>query len=195
MSYVAMTTRATGYIVDKEDDWDVLLANLAALRIGQHSAGGATSLESRATGTIYSEEIAVGNVGTGEDTLFTRALAANVLATNNQRIRVEINGSFAANANNKRLRLKFGATTIFDSGAIAPNGLVWSMETIIVRLSATTQRAYTELHIPGFTTPLYGQRATPGETLSGAINIVLTGEATSNSDVVMNENLISFVQG
>jgi hypothetical protein len=32
MPYVVMTTRATGYVVTKPDDWDLIIGNFAALR-------------------------------------------------------------------------------------------------------------------------------------------------------------------
>ena len=45
------------------------------------------------------------------------------MATNLDRVTGRVSGTFASNANNKRIRLYFGTTVIFDTTALAFNEL------------------------------------------------------------------------
>lgn len=149
---------------------------------------GSASLTARAGGVIYQSITAVGNVGAGEDDLISQSIAANVLSANGQRIVGEFNGRFAANGNAKRIRLKFGATTILDMGTgISPNGNVWRLQYTITRTGAATQRVSASLLIGGISGPVFTGVTTAAETLSGAITLKATGEATSNDDIVNDE--------
>lgn len=138
-------------------------------------------------GTIKSIHSDVGNVGAGEDTLHTYTLPAGMLAADGQAVEVEAIVTFAANANNKRIRLYFGATAVFDTGSVAQNGGSAVIRATIARTGAATQRAMATLvGDPALlalltTTSSY---TTPTETLSGTVVIRSTGEATSNDDVV-----------
>lgn len=123
----------------------------------------------------------VGNVGTGDDVLFTYSVPAATLGSDGEVLRIEAVGQFAASANNKRVRVKFGATTVFDSAALAVTAAMgWTVTTKIIRTAGTTQRASTVFTYDTF---IITQYATAAETLSGAITTTVNGEATSNNDV------------
>lgn len=126
----------------------------------------------------------VGNVGTGDDVLHSYSLPAGTLANDGQSIVIESGGQFAANANNKRVRVKFGSTTVLDTTALAISAATdWTARSIITRTGAATQRALTVFTSSSSVMLSFTQYATPGETLTGAITISVNGEATSNNDV------------
>lgn len=149
---------------------------------------GSSAITARAGGVIYQSITAVGNITTGEDDLISQSIAANVLSANGQRLTGEFNGRFAANGNAKRIRLKFGSTTILDMGSgISPNGATWRMTYTITRTGAATQRVSASLLIGGIAGPVFTGVTTAAETLSGAITLKATGEATSTDDIINDE--------
>lgn len=142
-------------------------------------------------GTLNTETSTVGNVGTGEDQLFSYTIPAGKLATNGNTISGTMTGTVAANGNTKTLKLKFGSTTILTtlvtSSTITSS---WSFDYEITRTSATTQKCAIRLHNPdGLGVSVY---ATAGETLSGTVALVLTGEATSDNDIVKEMAKVKF---
>ena len=144
-------------------------------------------------GTIKTIQADAGNVGTGEDPLHSYTLPAAMLSANGQAIEVEVVVTFAANANNKRLKLHFGGTVIFDSTAVAQNGGTCVIRARVTRTGATTQRAFAYL-VGGSSLTDDAQYTTPGETLSGTVVIKTTGEATDNDDIVARVTAIRWAQ-
>lgn len=137
-------------------------------------------------GRITSNITAVGNVGTGEDTLQTRSLEASTLATDGDSIIARWVGTGANNANAKQLRFKFGTTNIFQTGAL-PTGEAfdWMLQMNITRTGAATQDCWVSGIFKGTTTTInWFDFVTATETLSGALNVRCTGEAVSNNDLV-----------
>jgi hypothetical protein len=137
---------------------------------------------------------AVGNVGTGEDDLITYSLTAATLANAGDAVEVTAFGTFAGNSNAKQVKLKFGATTLLATGSSALlNGGAWQITARILRTGAATQIA-----TAGFngnvsvvtTTATYTE---PTETLSGAITIKCTGEATANNDVIQKGLMVRYL--
>lgn len=123
----------------------------------------------------------VGNVGGGEDDLIaTPVLWANSLAYDGQVVIAEFYGNFAANANNKTLRIKFDGTTVMDSGAGAYQG-GWSARMHITRLNSINQRVNCTLWING-QTAFNGNVFAPSATISNAIIIKCTGESAAAAD-------------
>jgi hypothetical protein len=147
-------------------------------------AGTSTGQIARVGGTIKTDTATTGNVGTGDDTLQTYSVPANTLATNGDTLSGTCSGTFAATANNKRLRVKFGATTIFDSGAIAWNTGDWVLQFEIVRTGGTTQKAFGKLSTSNSTLYSFADYSTATETLTGAVTLLVTGEATADNDIV-----------
>jgi hypothetical protein len=137
----------------------------------------------QAGGSLEVNTTAVGNVGAGEDDLMSFSVPANTLGTNGDYLELVAWGSFAANANNKRVRVKFGATTILDTGAVAANSGTWRVQATIIRTGAATQIANASLVTDNTTLGDVSGNASPAETLSGAVAVKLTGEATSDDDV------------
>jgi hypothetical protein len=104
---------------------------------GQAGYGNATF---RGQGIIYSNVTAAGNgVDTTEDTLHTYSVPANTLAFPGQAIRVRGWGTFAANANNKTLKVYWGATNVYSSGVLAANNTTFYYEMLVLMQSAGNQ--------------------------------------------------------
>lgn len=136
----------------------------------------------------------VGNVGTGDDTLHTTTISAGKLAANGDYAIMKTTGQFTASANNKRIRAKFGATTIFDTGALVITAATdWTLTCTITRTGATTQRSGCFLNSSSSVLNAFAQYATPAETLSGTVAFLVSGEATSNDDVVARVTNWDFV--
>lgn len=136
-------------------------------------------------GTIATSVGPVGNVGTGDDTLFTSTIQANTLNSGNKGLILSCSGTFANTINTKRLRVKFGGTTIFDSGALAITAAAdWSIYCEIVRTGAATQKCITRLLTSSSVLVSTVDYATCAATLSNNNALAVTGEATANDDIV-----------
>lgn len=136
---------------------------------------------------LHTGTATTGNVGAGEDTLQTYSLPGGTLATNGNRIRFRACGSVASTVNAKRIRVKWGTTTIFDTGAAGipiSTAFDWSIEGQIIRKGAASQVANVAMNTANASLASYADTTLPTETLSGALSITITGEATANNDIV-----------
>ena len=134
--------------------------------------------------TINVDTTAVGNVGGGEDDLITYSLPANALNVNGKGVKVKVWGTTAANANNKTIKLFFGATELRTSGALALNNKDWILESTIIRTGATAQEAIGHQLIDA--TAIGVTQSNPAEDTTGAIVVKVTGEssASASNDVI-----------
>ncbi len=132
------------------------------------------------------------NSGTGETTLSSYSLPANVLSVNGKTVRVTFWGTFAANGHTKTLKVKFGATsyTLVSSGV---NGGGWEASMTITRTGATAQKGVAK----GVAAANRAQTvvSSPTETLSGAITILTTGQSGTGSNDVTQEGFFVEVLG
>jgi hypothetical protein len=152
----------------------------AHLRIGTNSYAGEI-------GAVTGFNVtSTGNIGIGEDDLHSYTVAANTLSTNGDSLHLTAGGTFAATANNKQLRVKFGATNVFDSGSLVTAVATdWSVVCDVFRTGAATQKAIcTFTSDNSMMLPQDVDYTTPAETLTGAVTFRLTGEATANDDIV-----------
>lgn len=131
----------------------------------------------------------VGNVTTGEDVLYTYTLPADSLNENGDILRGRISGFVANNANVKSIVLAFGGTDILSRNTTTPSiGQAFTIDWEVIRTSATTQKANATFSGSDGTASSY--YTVPGETLSGSVNIVLTGEATATNDIVKETSYV-----
>src|SRR3990167_4765018 len=147
----------------------------------------------RVAGTLLQSVTAVGNVGAGEDDLISFTIPANTLISTGDRLMGEFAGTFAANGNAKRLKVKFGATTVLDTGSgNLPNGVGWRIRFTITRTGAATQNVSGD-SLWGISVAQQGNAAftTATETLSGTVVLKITGEATSDNDVIAKEAVVT----
>jgi hypothetical protein len=143
---------------------------------------------------LYSNVTSVGNVGAGEDDLMTYSIPASTLAANGDYIDFEVSFTFAANANSKNIKVYFGATQIYASGAQNQNGGNMIISGRIYRTGATSQRCVTSTKS---NTTLFVDETvntTAAETLSGAITIKATGEAVSNDDITNTNFSVNYIR-
>lgn len=133
----------------------------------------------------------VGNVGTGEDVLYTYTLPAATLASNDDFIRGRLSGIVASNGNLKTIKLKFGGTTFLTRGTTTPViGQGWIIDWEVIRTGATSQKC--NATFSGSDGVVSAYYSTAGETLSGTVDIVLTGEATATDDIIKHSSIVSF---
>lgn len=147
--------------------------------------------ESATSSVLEVDTTSVGNIGTGEDVLHTYTLEADRLNTDGQFIRGHISGIVANNANVKTIKLKFGATTFLTRGTTTPViGQGYTIDWWIIRTGATSQKcSATFSGSDGIVSAYY---SAAGETLSGAVDIVLTGETDTavDNDVVKHSFIV-----
>lgn len=141
------------------------------------AGGGATVLNVNTT--------PVGNVGTGEDDLITYSVPANTLVADGEYIHFKMGGTFAASINNKRIRVKLGATTLFDTGALAITAAGdWSLEGHIIRTGSATQKCWLEYSSSQTALAASADYVDATEDLTTILVLKATGEATANDDII-----------
>jgi hypothetical protein len=148
-------------------------------------------------GTLKVNTTTTGNgADTTEDNLITFSVPANTLTVNGDHLEFDVAGSFANSTDNKQLKVKWGATTIFDTGSL--NGATlgassWRAHGKIIRTGSATQKCTTEFTLSGAllgalttTTTTY---ATAAETLSSASTFKCTGQnlSASTANAVVQE--------
>jgi hypothetical protein len=91
--------------------------------------------------------------------------------------------------------VKFGGTTILDTGAAGfpvSTAIQWVLEGEIIRTGAATQKCSANLSTNNASLASYVGYSTAAETLSGAVTLKLTGEATTNDDIVQETMTVRF---
>jgi len=132
------------------------------------------------------------NSGTGETDLHAPSILANTLAADGDAIRVTMAIRTAANGNAKTVKLKFGSTTLIDSGAASTSGENCVLRATIMRTGATSQIAWCEiLAFSGWTSK--GEYVTATETLSGAVTLKATGQGGASNDIVQGWTIVEFL--
>jgi hypothetical protein len=142
---------------------------------------------------IYASTSQVGNVGAGEDNLITYSFPANTLKTDGYHLEIVAWGTLAANANNKTIKMYFGSTVIFDTGAAAANNGVWSITARVIRAGASAEEAISNFITSNTTYTNTASYTTATETLSSNITIKCTGTGNSDNDIVQNGLIIKVV--
>lgn len=126
-----------------------------------------------------------GNTAATETTLFSYTLLGNELGLDDS-FTFEVCGTFAATAStNKRIKVKFGATTFYDSGNLNITAATnWTLRGSVTRSTATVQKCEVTFSSSSSTLRADVGYATASETLSAAVAFVVTGNGTNASDVV-----------
>lgn len=188
------TQAAGGSLTDRmavKSDGKVGIGTMSPAALLSVKAGESTN-DAAVGGVLYVSTTQVGNVGTGDDTLHSYSLPANSLATNNQSISIKAFGSCNSG---KTIRVKFGSTTIVN--LISVGSGEWSAEAWVFRTGATTQKCFGRIMTSGAGSGAYDGHInyiTASETLSGAVTIAITGEGTSNNDVICQMSIIEFLE-
>lgn len=135
--------------------------------------------------TLNSSVTQTGNTAATETTLFSCVLPANELS-NEDSIEFSAAGTFAATAaTDKRIKVKFGTTTIYDSGTLAiTTAEAWVLRGTITRSGASSQKCDVVLNTSSTTLPTDTTYATSTESLASSVTLTITGQGTNASDVV-----------
>lgn len=134
------------------------------------------------------------NSGTGETDLHSFTLPAAHLDANKRKIRVTAEGSFAANANVKTLKFKFGAAGTITLNPLtgSPNGKRFRAVITVTRTAANAQRMLAQVHID-----VNGELmslTTAAETDANALVVKITGQSgTGSNDILLDETMIEFL--
>ncbi len=153
-------------------------------------AGGGGSSSS---GVLDVNTTTVGNVGAGEDVLWTYTMPGDTLSVDEQGLWIRVAGSSTVNGNNKRIKLYVGDDLIVDPG-INNLTLTWSMDCQLIRTGATTGKSNCQVVTIGS-----GQTHTVlddiTETWSGGVVIQLTGEAVADNDIIKESATVIRMEG
>lgn len=128
----------------------------------------------------------VGNAGGGEDNLMGYAVPPGVLTRDGEYLEAAMGFTFAANANNKRVRVYFGSTLLYDTSALALNDKAMSINVLLIRKTATSQVCMARMQAnDGVLATSSVDYTAAAETLAAStLTLKATGEATSDNDVV-----------
>ena len=149
---------------------------------------------------LFNRYADVGNVGTGEDDLYSDTTAASTLATDGQKIKAHYAGTFVSSATaTRRLRAYFGGTAIYDSTALSlSTSSDWDMVVEIIRESSTVVRCSVKVNTTSASSaPYCTYTRITGLTLSSTNILKITGEAAgvgaADSDIVAKFGDVWFV--
>lgn len=183
-SGIALWYRTTTSVLAFVGDISNLLTSLSINGTLAVKAGNSSGIIAKVGGVIKTDTTTVGNITTGEDTLYTYSVPAATLAVDKDSIRGFVAGTFAANGNNKTIKVKFGAITILNTGAVAFNAGSWRIDFFVIRTGATTQKCFGAFTSSNTTLDETATYIVAAETLSGAVSLTVTGEATATNDIV-----------
>jgi len=181
------------------DEWN------ASLKVAEGADGQAMVRRTSATDgwelmnlgalTTFINATQAANVGTSETDLHSFILAAAHLNVNKRAVRLKAYGSFAANANTKTLRLKFGAagTVTLNPTTVAPNNKRFEVEVTLIRTASNIQKLAVRVLLEGIPMELLSYPGTT-ETDANALTLKLTGQSgTGSSDILLDLTTIEFL--
>lgn len=147
-----------------------------------------------ASRAIFASGTTVNSVGTTETTIGTGNIPANTLATDLGHLRAVFVGQFGASGNNKTLKVKLGATTLFDSGAIPIAGAVdFEIQIKIMRTASNAQRGSITLYSNSGT--VAGMKYfTAAEDLTTLLALAVTGQVASPGGTEISGNMFYAVK-
>ena len=126
--------------------------------------------------------VKVGNVGAGEDDLISVSLAADLLSTDSEGIKITAWGVKANNANAKTVKLHFGSGDLGGLALTANELGAWKIEAYIFRTAEDVQKGTLSI----YDGPTDGSLiATIAETEDDGLPIIVkcTGTATADDDI------------
>lgn len=123
------------------------------------------------------------NSSTSETDLLSYTLSAKQLVNNGDVIEIDSWGVYAANSNNKTVKLKFGSQTILDTGAIAANDGSWRIKAKIIRTANATQEIITEIISSNSSVVDSTTRTAGTQDLTTDLDIKVTGQGGASDDI------------
>lgn len=143
-------------------------------------------------GALYVDYVSHGNALAVETTLSNYLIKANTLNENGSFLDVVAWGDYAANGNNKQIRLKFGTTILYDTGVIAANSGSWLIKSNIVRINSASEQIISSILSSNILVLPNINATTPGED-TGIDNLLyITGTGIANNDIVQKGFIIKW---
>ena len=122
----------------------------------------------------------VGNTSSTATDLVNYIFEKNQLKNNGDVLSFSFKGTYAANANNKKLVITFGSQTIFDTTALPINGGSWIFDVEVIRTSVSTQ----DIFVKAFYNDLSKTAYIAGiQSDNITIKLIATGVATNNIEL------------
>lgn len=122
----------------------------------------------------------VSNSGSANTDLVDYTFEKRQLINDKDCLFYSLKGIYAANANSKKIVLKFGSQTIFDTTALAVNDGTWIFEVEVIRTGASSQDIFVKAFYNNLAKTLY----TAGtQDLADNIEIKLTATGSSDGDI------------
>jgi len=151
-----------------------------------------SSLTASLSGTLFSNYGTAANALAAETILLTQTLLANTLSANGQYIEIIAFGKLAANANSKEIKLKIGATTILDTGAVLANAGSWQIKSTIVRVAAASLKCSSTILSSNALVLPSSTYVLAVENTAVDLNVFCTGTGVANNDIVQEGLIIKF---
>ena len=203
-SGIGASTGANGFAIDNTGGNPIFLRisaddYLSLRTTGITARAGAQSDVAVRVGGVYAFSSAqVGNVGAGEDTLYTTTIEGGTLDVDGKIIKIEAGGIIGNSAATKQIRVRFGSAGVnlaFDSAAAYTLAQrTWTLSVTIQRTGATAQVSFGEFNT-GLSGVMLGNthvEAGLDQTLSGDVDLTITGEATNTNDIVIGSSVVYF---
>lgn len=137
----------------------------------------------------YYSNTQVANVSTSETDLISKTIHAKTLATNGDAISGYAWGTFAANGNNKTVKLYMAGTAIFTIGPGAYNGGTWWLRFSISRTGSSTQKYGVQWNTDNATAGQSASSGTLSFTDTSNQTLKITGTSGTASNDVLNEEV------
>jgi hypothetical protein len=165
------------------------------ITVWTNSGGGTMAIPQ----VLFDHYASVGNVGTGEDDLYSDTIAASQLSANGQKLSAEYGGAFVSSGTaTRQVKIYFGGTAIFDTGALTLSlSAAWTAYVSIIRVSSTVIRYMISLTTEGAALAAYtAVGELTGLTLSNTNILKITGEAAgvgaATDDIVAKVGSVSW---
>lgn len=146
-------------------------------------------------GLIVSDMSTNGSLGIIGTDLTQYLLEANTLDAWNAFLEIDAFGTFAGNANNKRVRLYFGSTLLIDTGNVPANSGSWYINSKVIRVNINAQKAITTINSNNVLIVKESVYITATEDLTTNIVVKTIGQGISNDDVVQEGLIIKMFNG
>lgn len=139
---------------------------------------------------LFQDLDTVGNIGAGQDTIYSNDIAAGKFAVNGDEVKAQYSINIADTLNAKTIRLSFGGTNIFTSTNDYSTGTAFPLDfnASIIRVNANTIKTIVSYFSNGIT-ETQTNTITP-VNFAIANTLLLTGEGVADNDIVGN-----FVKG
>lgn len=153
-----------------------------------YATNGVVSVATNLCTLLTSSFTQAGNTAGVETTLFTYTVPGGTLSSDGACLEFMASGTISNSANtDKRIRVKFGASTILDTTGCGGGFLFdWTLRGTVIRTGATSQKAEASLSYQlNGDAPLQVQNYhVPAETMANDIALTITGQGTSANDVL-----------